>query len=123
MRQFAAVFLGILLFGALAAPSFATTETVTGKVVDLACFALDKRNTGITHQGKGYDCAHNCAREGFAVGLLTTDGKVYQITGDLAANKNAKLVPHMSHTVTITGDVTEQAGQMMISSGELKMAN
>lgn len=123
MRQVAAVFLGILLFGALAAPSFATTETVTGKVVDLACFALDKTNTGITHKGKGYDCAQNCAREGFAVGLLTTDGKVYQITGDLAANKNAKLVPHMSHTVTITGDVSEKDGQMMISSSELKMAN
>jgi hypothetical protein len=28
--------------------------------------------------------------------------------GDLAANNNAKLVPHMSHKVELTGDVTEK---------------
>jgi hypothetical protein len=122
MRHVAAVLIGVLLFVALAAPSFAAPQSVTGKVIDLACFALDRSNTGITHKGKGYDCAQNCAREGFAVGLLTTDGKIYQITGDLAANKNAKLVPHMSHTVTITGDVTEKDGQTMISASDLTMA-
>ena len=35
------------------------------------------------------------------------DGKVYQITGELAANMNEKIVPHVAHTVEITGDVTE----------------
>src|SRR5262249_10793110 len=99
MRALAAIVLGVLICGSLAVTSFAATETVTGKLVDLACFSLDRSNTGIAHKGKGYDCAQNCAREGFAVGLLTNDGKVYQVSGDLAANKNAKLVPHMSHTV------------------------
>lgn len=123
MRKFAAVLMGTIFCAALAVPSFADSQTLTGKVIDLACFALDRTNTGIAHKGKGYDCAQNCAREGFAVGLLTSDGKVYQIVGDLAANKNAKLVPHMSHTVMITGEVSEKDGQLLISSGELKMAN
>jgi hypothetical protein len=30
---------------------------------------------------------------GRPVALLTSDGKVYSVTGDLAADKNAKLVP------------------------------
>jgi hypothetical protein len=43
------------------------------------------------------------------------------VTGDLAADNNAKLVPHLSHTVALTGDVTEKGGQMMIAAANLKM--
>jgi hypothetical protein len=39
-----------------------------------------------------------------------------------AANSNAKLVAHMSHTVELTGDVTEKDGKMMIAASDLKMA-
>ena len=55
------------------------------------------------------------------LGLLTGDGKVYQITGGLAANKNAKLVPHMSHAVKITGDVSEKDGVATIAANDLEM--
>jgi hypothetical protein len=58
---------------------------------------------------------------GRPVALLTSDGKVYSVTGDLAADKNAKLVPHMSHKVELTGDVTEKDGKMMIAATTLKM--
>ena len=34
---------------------------------------------------------------------------------------NAKLVPHVSHTVEITGDVTEKDGKKMIAADSLKM--
>jgi hypothetical protein len=52
--------------------------------------------------------------------LLTSDGKVYQIAGDLADN-NAKLIPHLTHTtVVITGDTkggtTETNGKKMMIS-------
>ena len=53
--------------------------------------------------------------------MLTADGKVYQVTGALAANKNAKLAAHMLHTVEITGDVTDKNGTLSIASGSLKM--
>jgi len=33
--------------------------------------------------------------------------KEFAIADGLAAKKNAKLVPHMGHVVTITGDVSE----------------
>jgi hypothetical protein len=59
--------------------------------------------------------------EGQRVGRLTAGGKVYQVTGGLAAANNAKLVPHMSHTVTVTGDVSERDGLVMIAASDLKM--
>ena len=34
---------------------------------------------------------------------------------------NAKLIPHISHTVEITGDVSEKDGKMMIAAADLKM--
>ena len=58
---------------------------------------------------------------GRPVALLSSDGKVYTVTGDLAANNNAKLVPHMSHKVELTGDVTETGGTMTIAATSLKM--
>jgi hypothetical protein len=100
----------------------ATPQTVAGQIIDLACYALDKANTSNVHRGRGYTCGQACAREGFAVGLLAGDGKVYQITGGLAANKNARLVPHMSHTVKITGDVGEKDGIATIAADDLEMA-
>jgi len=105
----------------LAMPAFAKTETVTGQLVDTACYSKDKANTGNEHKGMGATCAQDCAKKGTPVALLTSDGKVYQVTGGLAANNNAKLVPHMSHTMEITGDVTEKDGKMMITANDIKM--
>ena len=106
---------------ALGAPAFAKDETVKGVLVDQGCYTKDKANTTNAHKGMADDCAQACARKGNVVALVTTDGKVYGVTGDLAANMNAKLVPHMSHTVEVTGDVTEAGGKMMIAGANLKM--
>ena len=46
---------------------------------------------------------------------------VFDLTGDLAANNNAKLIPHMSHKVELTGDVTEKGSTMTIAASSLKM--
>ena len=88
---------------------------------EYASVMLDKGNTTNTHHGRGYDCAQACAREGFQVGLLAVDGKVYEVGGGLAANKNAKLVPHLGHTVSITGALQEKDGLSVISSDALRM--
>ena len=109
---------------ALSAPVFA--ETVTGKVVDMACYNADKSNTGVDHKmpkGDTKDCALGCAKSGQPLALLTSDGKVYQISGSLAAEKNAKLIAHVSHTVEITGDVMNHDGKMMIMGENLKMVS
>lgn len=103
---------------AMAAPAFAKTETIKGELVDQACYKKDAKNVGDAHK----ECAVTCAKKGQPVALVTADGKIYQVTGDLAANMNAKLVPHMAHTVELTGDVSEKDGKMMIAATDLKMA-
>ena len=61
---------------------------------------------------------------GRPLALLTADGKVYEITGDLAANKNEKLVGHIAHTIEVTGDVTTATdGAMKIAGTELRMVS
>lgn len=46
---------------------------------------------------------------------------MYQVAGVLAAHNNAKIVPHLAHTVTVTGEVTQKDGIMMIAASEVKM--
>ena len=122
MHKCAALFVGALFLGMSVAPAFAESQTVRGILVDLSCYSHDKSNTGNAHKGmKSETCAQDCAKMGQPVAVVTTDGKVYQVTGDLAANNNAKLVPHMSHTMEITGDVTTKSGAMMIAASQLKM--
>jgi hypothetical protein len=112
---------------ALAAPAFARTETVKGRIVDVSCYNMDKEhNAGKDHKmksGDTADCAAACAKMGRPMAILTDDGKVYELTGGLAADKNAKVIPHITHVVEVTGDVTEKDGKMMISSDALKMVS
>lgn len=109
---------------ALSVPAFAKAETVKGQVVDMSCYNMDKSNTGVDHKmpkGETKDCAVACAKGGKPLALLTSDGKVYEIGGGLAADKNAKLIAHISHTVEVSGDVMDHGGKMMISADSLKM--
>jgi hypothetical protein len=111
---------------AVSAPAFAKTESVTGKVVDMTCYMKDKaNNAGLDHKmpADTKDCAVACAKKGLPLALLTSDGKVYEIAGGLAENNNAKLIPHLAHTVTITGDTMETNGKLMIHASALKMVS
>ena len=121
MRRISAGLTVAACVAALAAPAFARTETVKGELVDQACYMKDKKNVGASHK----ECAETCAKKGQPVAIVTADGKVYQVTGALAADNNAKLVPHLTHTVEITGDVSEKDGKMMIAgdAGALKMVS
>jgi hypothetical protein len=111
---------------ALGAPALAKTETIKGQIVDEGCYKMDKSNTGVDHKmpkGDTKDCAIGCAKAGQPMAVLTSDGKVYEIAGGLAADKNAKIVPHVGHTVEITGDVMDHGGKMMISADSLTMVS
>jgi hypothetical protein len=98
---------------------------VTGVLVDLACYSKDKANTTNAHKGMGETCAQACAKKGATVALVTEKGDVYEVMtmGGLAGENNAKLVPHMSHTVTLTGDVVDSKDKKtkMIHATALKM--
>src|SRR5437773_6752963 len=106
-----------LSVAAWAAPAFAKTETVTGEVVSLSCYFQNKKNVGKA----GLLCAQATVKyEANPVGLVTADGKVYQLAGGLVANNNAKVLPLLSHKVTLTGEVSKKAGIMVISADEAK---
>ena len=124
MRQLFAGLMVAAFVVVVGGSAFAATQTITGQLIDQSCYTMDKSNTGVDHKmpkGDTKDCAIACAKGGKPVALLTSDGKVYTVTGDLAADKNAKLVPHMSHTVALTGDVTESGGKMTLAATNLKM--
>jgi hypothetical protein len=127
MRKMLAGFSVAAFAIAMGAPAFAKTETVTGQIVDESCYKMDKSNTGVDHKmpkGDTKDCAIACAKAGRPMAVLTSDGKVYEIAGGLAADKNAKIVPHVGHTVEITGDVMDHGeGKMMIMADSLKMVS
>ena len=115
MRHFTAtVLLTGLSLATLASPAFAATATLTGQLIDQECYLMEKKVDADSAS------AISCAKSGKPVVLLTTDGKVYQITGGLAANKNAKLADHMLQKVEITGDVTNQNGKLTIAADAFK---
>jgi hypothetical protein len=123
MQKRIAAFAGGLLVVLSVGSTMAKTETLTGQVIDLVCYMQNKSNTGMDHTN-GRECAAACAKwEGQPVGLLTADGKLYQFAGDLVANNNAKIVPHLTHKVTVTGDVSERAGMMIIAGSDVTMVS
>ena len=65
-------------------------------------------------------CAMACARKGQPVGVLTSDA-IYEITGDYAANNNAKLLDFVAKQVTVTGDVTEKDGKKLLNLKTIAM--
>lgn len=115
------VFLGwaILLVGC-GNVGFADSRTVSGKLVDLACYRMNSQNIANAHVNRGWNCGRSCALEGYPVGVVTSDGKVYQVIGELASHSNAKLQAHIGETVSITGDVSEKGGLTLISASNLK---
>jgi hypothetical protein len=123
MRHFLALLAAVTVLVCLAVPTSAKTMTVKGQVVDEGCSLREMGQKGGDHAKaeEMAQCAVDCAKRGEPVALLTADGKVYRIAGGLAANNNAKLIPHMNHTVEITGDVTEKDGKVLIAANELKM--
>jgi hypothetical protein len=121
MRKYLGAAIIVLAALASSARIAAKTETITGKVIDLYCYSRDNKATGMDHRD-GKECALACVKwEGQPVGLLTADGKVYQLAGDLVAHNNAKVVPHLTHTVTVTGDVVDRDGIMTITASDLTM--
>jgi hypothetical protein len=118
MRKIFALVAGAAFVASLAAPLAAQSTTLKGEVVDVAC--ATKKAPG----GKGDDhasCAMACAKKGLATGVMTADG-IYTITGDYAANSNAKLLDFVAKNVEVTGTVSEKDGQKMIAVTSIKAA-
>ncbi len=111
MRKILVVLAILACAGIAMTNAFGTTETVTGEVISLSCYFQNHNNVGQA----GLLCALATIKyEANPVGLLATDGKVYQLAGAIVAGDNAKVVPLLGHTVSITGDVAETRGHMLM---------
>lgn len=100
----------------------AQTETVTGRVVCLVCYARNKANTGHDHD-EGFACARACVKwEGNPAGLVTADGKLYQLAGGVVANNNEKISQHLAENVSITGNTYEKDGMAMLAADDVVRA-
>lgn len=72
--------------------------TITGQVVDVACYA--KGQSGEAHKM----CAQACAKAGIPLGILGSDGTLYlPVTGKPADPANPQLVEHAEGKVKVTG--------------------
>ena len=121
MRNVISMLSGVALVAALVMPVFAADMTVKGEVVDIAC-ATDKDQKDAGKGEAHAACAMSCAKRGQPVGLLTADA-IYTLTGDYAANKNAKLLDFVAKKVLITGEVTEKDGVKSINVKSIKLAS
>ena len=112
----------VFLLAAAFAQTPAQTRTITGQVVCLVCYARNHANTGADHDD-GRMCAQACIKwEGNPAGVLTGEGKVYQLAGGVVANNNAKVLPFIGRKVSVTGEVYEKDGMTMIRAAEIKPA-
>lgn len=118
MRKMLAIVAGAAFVAAMAAPIIAADMTVKGEVVDVAC----STSKGEGGKGDGHaGCAMSCAKRGQPVGILTADA-IYEVTGDFAANKNAKLLDFVAKQVEVTGSVTEKDGKKLLEIKSIKLA-
>jgi len=124
MRRICVGLAATVLVVASGLPAFAKMETVSGVLVDEACYMENKANTKERHamkSGPVETCATSCAKKGKPVALVTTDNRKYVVIGQYTANKNQILIPYMAHTVKLTGDVTtNRDGSATISVVSIK---
>jgi hypothetical protein len=96
----------------------ADAMTVKGEVIDVMCHMKDASNVGASHA----DCALSCAKKGAVMAIMTSDGAIYTITGDYAADNNKKLLDFVAKDVEASGTVTEMDGKKTIEVTSMKAA-
>jgi hypothetical protein len=96
-----------------AAPKSGSDLTVTGEVLDMACY-LDHGASGEKHAG----CAETCISSGLPVGLKSADGTVYLLIGEHKP-ANAELAKYAAKTVTVKGKFVNRDGINLLENIEI----
>ena len=85
-------------------------DTLTGEVLDLACY--------MGHEAKGGEhraCATKCLLKGVAPGLLTADGAVYLLVEDHKYEKVFKAISGLAaEQVQVTGKKVTRGGLQVV---------
>lgn len=94
----------------------ADTKTVTGEVVDMACYMANGA------KGEGHkSCAASCIKGGSPMGVLTNDGQLYLLIENhdkQAAYASAK--KYAGEQISVTGDFKEKGGVQSLVVNEVK---
>jgi len=92
-------------------PAFAA-DSVTGEVVDLACYMVHPQSSvGAGHR----KCAEVCLKKGMPAGLLTADKQLYLLLEDHDNQKPyAAVRDKAAETVTVEGEKVTQNGMQGI---------
>lgn len=95
---------GMLLWGR----GNARAETLTGEVVDLACYIP---HPATSHGNSHRKCADTCLKKGMPMGLVTEDKQVYLLLEDHNNPKPyGELREKAAETVTVEGTKVAQGG-------------
>ncbi len=95
-------------------------KTITGQVIDMTCY--------VKHDSKGAEhkqCALECAQKGLPMGILSDDGKIYQIMGaghDDLKTVNAAFLDYVEEKVIVVSQVYEKNGTNVIVISKIKKA-
>jgi len=103
------------LFILMAMPSVpASADTVTGRLIDLACYIQKNPRPS---------CDRMYAIEGFETGVVAPDGKIYHLSRVVTSDNNAELIQYVGHTVTVTGNVSQKDGQFFLELTGIEAAH
>ncbi len=109
--RFVTVGLGLLLTSMLHGLSAAEPVTLTGEVVDRACY-VDRGLHGPDHA----ECAKKCARNGNAMGLLTDDGTLVLLEADPEHRAPYETIKeHAGERLSVTGALAEKDGMKIVT--------
>src|SRR5690349_16392817 len=106
----------IVAFIAAGAHAQQGTSTITGEVLDMACYMKSSAH------GDGHkDCAAMCIKGGSPMGILTSDNKVYLLVENHdKADAYAEAKKHAGEQVTVTGTISERNGMNAIIADAVK---
>ena len=99
----------LLVLGRASAPGAdEPLETLTGEIIDLACYVPHPA----TSHGNGHrKCADTCLKKGMPMGLLTEDKQVFLLLEDHTNPKPyGQLKEKAAETVTVEGTKASQGG-------------
>jgi len=105
-------------------PESRLAASVTGEVIDMACY-FDDGASGPGHA----ECARMCIASGLPVGLKGKDGKIYVLIGKQVPpssqpaakheSLNAQLAPYAAKIVTVSGTIVSKKGVNVIENAQL----
>jgi hypothetical protein len=106
----------VVAFVAIGAHAQQGTSTITGEVLDMACYMKSGAH------GDGHkECAAGCIKGGSPMGILTSDNKVYLLVENHdKADAYAEAKKHAGEQVTVTGTLSEKNGINAIIADDVK---